>query len=863
MAITAEQAAQLASTYQAGDTSGLQGLVSSMGVTAGDVAQYFPGFDVGSLQGITLAPSAPAAPVAPPAPTYGTGKLTGDVISNYIASNLQNPELIAQKAKEFGISALDIQKAAGYTPEQQARFFSYAGVTPTGIAGLTPLSYGDKGQFTAKEVMDYVNRYIDDPTRIYQAAQQYKVTPEQLQTLYTGSATPYALGDIKKYFETGKTGFGSKFEDILGSTFGSTKERSDLESSLGLKPGTLGQSFLSPTRYSGMSVENIEKTLQESSINKIQEAARVRNFAENFYGLSSDKARQMFDNLLAGKDTDDFAEKLYGDLLKGGYDKDLQTKILQDAAVRSPKSPFFAKNPEQLLYYSPIGEKKAVGENSNQYGIDPKTGLPFIHLGAVNNTMGDEVYVRPFREEKGQGELGYHPHSTYAGYIARGVGIFGSKASQSDINYFDKIEREIAKLGGVKTETTTDPETGQKYTNNYVNVQETDPESGQKYTRKVNVESLFAQPEEDFKQTRTYKEYLDTQNALRTAAAKAGIPETKYTSTKQAYEDLNNRFKDLYVIQGRTDTLDPAAAKTLGIPDVKDNSKHATLLYQAVGDKLVPFTDPKTGLPQTVLKTFDFKDPNTTRGFFGDLANAAANILSVPPIAMALSAATGGISNLFSFATQPVVSTLVNAGVNELAANAITNAAVNSLLTEAMGGNAGDTFLSSLVSGAIGGTKGLPGLGEQFLNQIGFNNLGIADLVDPSTLGRFAGTYAGSALTGTDPTKMLINQAITQGIKSLPGMSRIGSPIQSSFEDLQSGGEGFKLSEAEKARLDAEVASLGNDQRIQGILGLPIKVEQDIITAVKELVPLLTAKGLTKQEATLLASNIIGAARSA
>jgi hypothetical protein len=217
MAITAEQAAQLASTYQTGDTSGLQGLVNQMGVTQADVAQYFPGFDVGSLQGVTLAPSAPAAP---PAPTYGTSKFTGDVISDFISANLEKPELIAQKAKEFGLSASDIQKAAGYSPEQQAKFFSYAGVTPTGISGLTPLSYGDKNQFTAKEVMDYVNRYVDDPTRIAQAAQRYTITPDQLQSLYAGSATPYNLQQIKSYLETGQKGLPTRIQDIITSTIG-------------------------------------------------------------------------------------------------------------------------------------------------------------------------------------------------------------------------------------------------------------------------------------------------------------------------------------------------------------------------------------------------------------------------------------------------------------------------------------------------------------------------------------------------------------------------------------------------------------------------------------------------------------------
>jgi hypothetical protein len=538
--------------------------------------------------------------------------------------------------------------------------------------------------------------------------------------------------------------------------------------------------------------------ISESPTNKLQEARRVRSFAENVYGLSADKAKQLESDLIAGKDTDDFAEKLYGDLLKGGYNKDLQTKILQDAAVRSPESKYFKENPEQLLYFTPIGERKNVGENSNQYGIDPKTGLPLIHADAANRTLGTgEVFVRPFREEKGQGELGYHPHSTYAGFIARGVGIFGAKAGQSDINYFDKIEKEIAKLGGVRTETTTDPETGQQYTRNYVSIQETDPETGQKYSRKVSVESLFAQPEEDFKQTRTYKEYLDTQNALRTAAKEAGIPETKYTSTKQAYEDLNNRFKDLYVIQGRTDTLDPAAAKTLGIPDVKENSKHATLLYQAVGDKLVPFINPKTGQPQTVLKTFDFKDPNTTRGFFGDLATAAGSFLSIPPVA-AFIAAGGGLPALLSgsFGTAGAASAstllanqigssvldstgigalLANTGlsygqignIEQLLGNALLQGGSSALTTGLITGDLDKALNSALagITGSVvsGGTQF--GLGDKspfnFAQEL---NLSPGVVKAASEI---LGGSAARAVTGQDPGDYAVNRLLNLGIGAL------------------------------------------------------------------------------------------------
>jgi len=70
MAITSDQANQLASAYQSGNTSAVQNLVNSLGVTASDVATYFPTFDVAS-SGITL-PTPTPAPLSTPTPTYST-----------------------------------------------------------------------------------------------------------------------------------------------------------------------------------------------------------------------------------------------------------------------------------------------------------------------------------------------------------------------------------------------------------------------------------------------------------------------------------------------------------------------------------------------------------------------------------------------------------------------------------------------------------------------------------------------------------------------------------------------------------------------------------------------------------------------
>ena len=62
MAITADQAGELAQAYQSG-SGNLQDLVNTMGVTQSDVNQYFPGFDVGA-SGLSLPSATSSSPLA-------------------------------------------------------------------------------------------------------------------------------------------------------------------------------------------------------------------------------------------------------------------------------------------------------------------------------------------------------------------------------------------------------------------------------------------------------------------------------------------------------------------------------------------------------------------------------------------------------------------------------------------------------------------------------------------------------------------------------------------------------------------------------------------------------------------------------
>lgn len=702
MAITADQAAQLASTYQAGDTSGLQGLVSSMGVTAGDVAQYFPGFDVGSLQGVTLAPSAPAAS---PAPTYGTSKFTGDVISDFISANLEKPELIAQKAKEFGLSASDIQKAAGYSPEQQAKFFSYAGVTPTGISGLTPLSYGDKGQFTAKDVIDYVNANLVDPTRISQASQRYAVTPEQLQSLYTGSATPYNLQQIKSYLETGQKGLPTRIQDIIASTIGNADLISTIEGAL---PTSMSRvSSFTPTSLANKSIEEIEQLVAQSPTNKLQEAGRIRGLAESVFGMTSDQARKLASDLYAGKDTDDFAEGIYKDLLTKGFTKDVQNEIFLNAAKINPNSQFFKDNPNALLAYSPLTEKTG---QTGVYGY--LNNAPILNANFADQKLGDKNQVVPHLGSD-PNKFGWTTNSKYTETIMRGPAIFGI-----EFNNRNDVEKAIALEAGVRN--------GDIFYDN---------ESNQYYDRQGKVVEA---PSSDNERKGYSPQAVSTLTKLQEAAQKAGLNPAAYRSAGELFDALENKTKNIYQVVGRAIDWDPTAAKNLGITQTsggRGGVNQASVLYEKVGDKLVPLT----------AKAFEFHDPNTSRGFFGDIAQGIASIPFAPEI---FSAATGG--NPFVYAALKGAQTLALGGDTEDALKSTGLAFLSSYVVP--------KFVTPEVSLALAQNPLVSSLAQSSPQLANF-------VVDGGTRAIVSSSFA--VLTGQDPEKAALNALAQSGIGSL------------------------------------------------------------------------------------------------
>jgi hypothetical protein len=59
---------------------------------------------------------------------YAVGGLTDSDISAYVQANIGNPEAIAKAAQQYQVTAEDLARATGYSPEQVKTYFASAGV---------------------------------------------------------------------------------------------------------------------------------------------------------------------------------------------------------------------------------------------------------------------------------------------------------------------------------------------------------------------------------------------------------------------------------------------------------------------------------------------------------------------------------------------------------------------------------------------------------------------------------------------------------------------------------------------------------------------------------------------------------------
>ena len=316
---------------------------------------------------------------------------------------------------------------------------------------------------------------------------------------------------------------------------------------------------------------------------------------------------------------------------------------LRELAVSDPNAAIFKKNPDLLNIYKPIEEIKSgtVGQYGYAYGI------PILSASVADELLGENKVIGAERElQHGQGvakELGADPNSKYAGKLATGAGIFGITGKSSDFKRYGDIDTRILAAGGVQSQ--VDPETGEITQGIYEDV-ETPDGIERRFTKLTDLfETAQEKSEGPAGSTAAdeYQKYQANKKSLLSGAKSLGLNPDDYPDLQSLYEAINNnpKVKDVYLWQGRTAGWDPSTASALGVQTTDINQRgvvnHAQILYRKEGDKLVPILDPTTKKP--IVTAFKFDDPNTSRGFIGDLLGNIGAILSIPPIAMAFAAA--------------------------------------------------------------------------------------------------------------------------------------------------------------------------------------------------------------------------------
>jgi hypothetical protein len=580
------------------------------------------------------------------------------------------------------------------------------------LRGTSGLSY--------KDVVDYINANIQDPVKIAQAAARYGVDPTEIlqaKQAIGGQDIP-TIKAIEDYLAQGKAGLGTRIQDIIGSTIGTPDVLKTIE---GVLPSSVSRlSSITPESVSKKSIEEIEKLIAESPTNRLQEAGRVRGLAETIYGLSSDKAKQMASDLYAGKDTDDFAENLYKDLLKGGYNKELQNKILQDAAVRSPESKYFKENPDELLKYSPL--KQQTGKTGVHGYLN---NAPILNANFADNKLGDKNQVIPHLGSD-PNSFGWTTNSKYTETIMRGPAIFGL-----EFNNRNDIEKAIATEQGIKNGTII-----------------YDSESGTYYNTRTGERSEVPKSDNERKGYDPYSS--NTLVKLQEAAQKAGLNPSIYKSVGDLFDALEDKTKNIYQVVGRAIDWDPTAAKNLGITQTsggRGGVNQVNALYEKIGDKLIPLN----------AKAFEFHDPNTSRGFFGDLFGGIASIPFVAELAL-LNPATA--------VYYPVIKGAQTMALGGDLGDAIKAGGLAYLTTQ---------FIPKEITPRLSTTLAT----NPLVQQLSTVDTRLANFViDSGTRAVISSGLA--AITGQDPDKAALNALITSGIGTMTneGLSLTNIPEQ-------------------------------------------------------------------------------------
>jgi hypothetical protein len=271
---------------------------------------------------------------------------------------------------------------------------------------------------------------------------------------------------------------------------------------------------------------------------------------------------------------------------------------------------------------------------AGQYGY--ANGAPILNASVARDLLGNEL-SKPLDIERN--ELGWGTNSKYLGKIYTGAGLYGIDMPRAELDQLlsvgDQAKRDFA---AGKIQQMIDTDTNQIY------YTETDPDKGF-----GNSVQRFATDETNAFEN--FNKWVDATNKLSNAAQSLGI-DTRGMTDRQILDAVNARDTRI-AVTGRTQFWD---ANQAGIGGT-EGPQHATVVYTQQNGKLVPVASPKT---------FEFQDPNTNKGFFGDLFENIIDVISIPPIAAALGAYAFGPGGLLSSAGEAAASA-AGGGAAELA----------------------------------------------------------------------------------------------------------------------------------------------------------------------------------------------------
>ena len=191
MAISPEQAAQVAAAYNAGqasgDLSGVQGLVNQFGVTAADVEQYYPGFDVAThAPGITLADIGGGGSVSPDPSSlvsnaYSSIGFTDTSDPNYGAGlDYWTGQLTSGAISPEDFTNTFLTAASGVTDPNYAQYVNQAKNLLAAPATPTPEEYGLSGLVLAGD------SWLSNP---YHTSNLEAITGQKVTNVAQGGST--------------------------------------------------------------------------------------------------------------------------------------------------------------------------------------------------------------------------------------------------------------------------------------------------------------------------------------------------------------------------------------------------------------------------------------------------------------------------------------------------------------------------------------------------------------------------------------------------------------------------------------------------------------------------------------------------